>query len=307
LKKKAAEFRRQLASQDLGFAPLSQELYRMLVAPAAAVLAHYPDWIVVPEDSLWDVPFQALQSRPGRFLIEDSAISYTPSLTVLRATLRNKPNTGNREPGYDLFAVGNPSIRSAEGLPEAEKQVLALQKVYGETRSRVLTGSAATEERFKAEAGRYTVVHLATHAILDNASPMYSRVLLASASAGSREDGFLEAREMMDLNLRAEMVVLSGCETASGQAAGGEGVTGMLWAMFVAGVPTTVASLWPVESASTSVLMVEFHRQWLASRQKAGSFHKAAALRAAALKLIATREYAHPFYWAAFLVAGNPN
>ena len=181
-----------------------------------------------------------------------------------------------------------------------------LQKLYGENQSRVATGTAATEELFKAEAGNYRVVHLASHAILEDASPLYSQVLLAT-QPGGREDGRLEAREIMDLDLHAEMVVLSACETARGEAATGEGITGLLWAMFVAGAPTTVASLWRVESASTSELMIEFHRQWLQNRRDHALFAKASAMRTAALKLIATPRYAHPFYWAGFIVAGSPN
>ncbi len=307
LRKKTVEFRRQLASHDLGFAPLAQELYRILVAPAAAELRLSSSWIIVPDAALWDVAFQALESRPGRFLIEDAAISYAPSLAVLRETMqpRGKPQPGVN--GHRLLALGNPAIQFVEDLPEAGKQLLALQTLYGESHSLILLGPDATEERFKEEAGRYDVVHLAAHAVLDDASPMYSRVLLATAMPGSREDGFLEAREMMNLNLHATMVVLSGCETAVGRAAPGEGITGMLWAMFVAGAPAIVASLWPVESASTSDLMQEFHRQWLASENQAGTFRKPAALRTAARKLIATPRYAHPFYWAGFIVAGNPN
>jgi len=303
VKKKAAEFRRQLASQDLGFAAISGELYRLLVIPAAAELAGHRALIIVPDGPLWDVAFQALQPRPNHYLIEDAAISYSPSLSVLSDTLKR---AGERTGGSpDLLALGNPTTASAERLPEAEKQVRELEKLYGENQSRIVTGTAATEELFKSEAGKYRVLHLASHAILDDASPMYSHLLLATKPAG-REDGMLEAREVMDLDLRAEMVVLSACETARGQAAAGEGITGLLWAMFVAGAPTTVASLWRVESASTSELMVEFHRQWLQNRRDHAPFAKASAMRTAALKLIASPRYTHPFYWAGFIVAGSP-
>jgi CHAT domain-containing protein len=302
LKKKTAEFRRQLSSLDLGFAAIAGELYRLLVAPAAE-LARHRALVIVPDGPLWDVAFQALQPKPHHYLVEDAAISYSPSLSVLSDTLKK---AGERTSGSpNLLALGDPATASAERLPEAEKQVRELSNVYGENQSRIATGTAATEELFKAEAGKYRVVHLASHAILDDASPMYSHVLLAKGPAG-REDGMLEAREMMDLDLHAEIVVLSACETARGQAAAGEGITGMLWAMFVAGAPTTVASLWRVESASTSELMVEFHRQWLQNRRDHTPFAKAAAMRAAALKLIASPRYAHPFYWAGFIVAGSP-
>jgi CHAT domain-containing protein len=100
--------------------------------------------------------------------------------------------------------------------------------------------------------------------------------------------------------------VLSACETARGLASGGEGVSGMLWAAFVGGAPTTVASMWRVEAASTSDLMIGFHRNWLLERQSNRPHAKAAALQQAARALIADPRYSHPFYWAAFVVMGSP-
>ena len=267
-------------------------------------MVQHPALIILPDGPLWDVAFQALQPKAGHYLIEDAPISYSPSLSVLNDTLNKAKSPGVASP--DLLALGDPATGSAERLPEAATQVHDLAKLYGENRSQIATGAAATEEMFKAEAGRFGVVHVASHAILDDASPMYSRVLLAANPAG-REDGMLEAREVMEMSLRAEMVVLSACETARGEAPAGEGITGLLWAMFVAGAPTTVASLWRVESASTSQLMVEFHRQWLQNRRDHVPLAKASAMRTAALQLIASPRYAHPFYWAGFIVAGSPN
>ena len=300
LKSLAAEFHRQIASQDLAFVTLARELYQLLLAPVEGELNQQSGLIVLPDGPLWDVPFQALQPRPKHFLIEDTAISYVPSLTVLKDTLNASREEKDQPP--ELLALGNPA-NSAEKLPEAERQVRELQKLYGENRSHVLTGSAATEEAFKTEAGKYRVVHIASHAMLDDASPMYSHILLAKTGT-SAEDGILEAREVMDLDLHADLVVLSACDTARGEAVAGEGITGLLWAMFLAGSHTTVASLWRVESSSTTELMIEFHRHWLENR--AGSMSKASAMRAASRKLIASERYSHPFYWAGFIVAGSP-
>jgi CHAT domain-containing protein/Tfp pilus assembly protein PilF len=302
LKSLAGEFHRQLASQDLGFSTLAQQLYQLLLAPVETELKQQTGLIVLPDGPLWDVPFQALEPRPKHFLIEDTAISYSPSLTVLEETIHASRDEKSRP--LELLALGNPA-NSAEKLPEAERQVRELQKLYGENRSHVLTGPAATEEAFKTEAGKYRVVHIASHAILDDASPMYSHILLAKAGT-SAEDGILEAREVMDLDLDADMVVLSACDTARGEAVAGEGITGLLWAMFLGGSHTTVASLWRIESSSTSELMVEFHRHWLENRSSAGAMAKASAMRAAARKLIASERYSHPFYWAGFIVAGSP-
>jgi CHAT domain-containing protein len=148
------------------------------------------------------------------------------------------------------------------------------------------------------------VLHLATHGFLSDSSPMYSSILLAR-SATSEDDGLLEAREIMNLDLQADLVVLSACETARGQIGDGEGIIGLTWAFFAAGVPTTVASQWKVDSESTTELMLAFHR---GLRQEHGSaFATARSLQGAALKLLHTPQYAHPFYWAGFVVVGNPN
>ena len=108
------------------------------------------------------------------------------------------------------------------------------------------------------EAGQASILHFTTHGALNNASPMYSYLKLAEG--GPNDDGLLEAWELMQLDLKAELAVLSACETARGRIGAGEGVIGFSWAMFIAGVPSTVVSQWKVESASTRDLMVNFHR-----------------------------------------------
>jgi CHAT domain-containing protein len=133
--------------------------------------------------------------------------------------------------------------------------------------------------------------------ILDDDSPMYSRLVLSQDEADSQEDGLLEAWEIMNLDLPAEMVVLSACETARGRV--GEGVIGLTWAVFVAGSPTTVVSQWKVDAASTTDLMVEFHRRALTGEGKAQ------ALRQAMLKVLRGEKSKHPFYWAGFVIVGD--
>ncbi|HSE85556.1 MAG TPA: CHAT domain-containing protein, partial [Candidatus Binatia bacterium] len=97
--------------------------------------------------------------------------------------------------------------------------------------------------------------------MLNDRNPMYSHLLLAQTGERSGEDALLEARELMKLELNADLVVLSACETARGQVSRGEGMIGMAWALFIAGAATTVVSQWKVRSDSTAELMVEFHRQ----------------------------------------------
>jgi CHAT domain-containing protein len=221
-----------------------------------------------------------------------------------------------------LLAFGNPTVNKENStrikrvfmdedlgsLPEAEKQVAALAQLYGIKQSRVYTGADAREDRAKAEAPAFRVIQFATHGILDGNSPMYSHLVLSQAAGDTNEDGLLEAWEITNLNLNADLVVLAACETARGRVGAGEGMIGMSWAFFVAGSPTTVASQWKVESASTTRLMVEFHRNLRSRMQNPGArMSKAKALQLASLKLLKSTEYQHPFYWAGFVLVGDGN
>ena len=167
----------------------------------------------------------------------------------------------------------------------------------------MLIGDKATEEEVKSEAARYRLLHFATHAILDDRNPMYSRIMLSRPRDYKRQDGMLEAWELMKLDLNAEMVVLSACQTARGRIGAGEGMIGMSWALFVAGSPAVVVSQWKVDSDRTTELMIDFHQNLVRKRGKQ-SITKAEALRAASLKLLQGR-YNHPFYWAGFVLIGN--
>jgi len=311
LAKQTETFRKQLAARDLGFRAASFKLYESLLKPAEAQLRGRTNLIIVPDNTLWDLPFQTLVNSANRFMIEDAAISYAPSLTVLREmTKRRKVEAAHASPPT-LLALGNPLVGSEtlkraaltlrdgklEPLPEAEQEVKALGRLYGAARSKVYIGAEAREDRVKGEASSAKILHFATHGILNNASPMYSH--LALAEGGTGEDGLLEAWELMQLDLRADLVVLSACETARGRIGAGEGMVGFSWAMFMAGVPSIVVSQWKVESAGTRDLMVNFHRGLISSGAKS------AALRQAALKVMKNPETSHPFYWGGFVIVGD--
>jgi CHAT domain-containing protein len=269
---------------------------------------------------LWELPFQALQPDPNRYLIEDCAVAYAPSLTALREMLKQRDGRKDSTGSPTLLAFGNPALgkqtisraksvlmdEKLETLPEAERQVNVIRQIYGAPKSKVYIGAEAREERAKAEAGSYRIVLFATHGILNNSNPMYSHLLLAQPEDNAKEDGLLEAWEIMKLNLNADLVVLSACDTARGRVGAGEGMIGLSWAFFVAGSPTSILSQWKVDSASTTELMVEFHRHLKAQMTNpADSFSAARALREADLKLLRNEQYRHPFYWAGFVVTGK--
>jgi CHAT domain-containing protein len=307
-------FRTRLANRDLTSAEPARKLYDLLLKPAAAGLDSKTKLIIVPDGILWDLPFQALESRPDHFLLEDYSISRAPSLTALREMSRVGRGRNGADRTVSLLALANPLIRGdsqayvkgafmgarLDPLPQAETQVRMIGKLYGPARSRVYVGAEATEDRLKADAGNFRILHIAGHGIVNNTSPMYSQIVLSRADS-SDDDGLLEAWEIMNLSLRADLAVLSACDTARGRVRSGEGIIGLSWAFFVAGCPATVVSQWSVDAESTTALMVEFHRNLLAGK------NKVAALREAELKLLKSSKYSHPFYWAPFVVMGDPN
>lgn len=320
LAEQSGKFRQLLAQRSFEFQPAARALYDVLLKPAAAQLAGKRTLVISPDAGLWELPFQALQPAPNRYLVENHAIAYAPSLSAVRETVKlRKEHARSNSASQLLLAMGNPALEQAtiaraksvlldeslDPLPEAEEQVLALKQIYGATRSKVLTGAEAREETFKAEAAQYRILHLATHGVLNDASGIYSHLLLAQ-TAESGEDGLLEAWELIRMKLNADLVVLSACETARGKWGAGEGVIGMTGMLFVAGCPTVVVSQWKVEAASTSKLMVDFHRQlkprFTGLKTSVGT---AQSLKAAALKMLRSEQYRHPFYWAGFIVVGD--
>jgi CHAT domain-containing protein/tetratricopeptide (TPR) repeat protein len=316
LAKQIESFRRRLAERNLNFRASAQKLYDLLLKPAQSLLRGKSSLVIAPDDRLWELPFQALPDERDRYLIERSAVSYAPSLTVLREMRARSDKRRASSSSSTLLALGNPVIgqetverarltmrdEKLSPLPEAEAEVRALGRLYGARHSKIYIGAEAREDRLKAEAGQARILHFATHGVLNNAAPLYS--YLALAQGDKNEDGLLEAWELMQLDLKADLAVLSACETARGRTSAGEGVIGLTWALFVAGTPATVVSQWEVESASARDLMLCFHRQLQAPRT-AGKLTKAESLRRAAIKMMKNPATSHPFYWASFVLVGD--
>lgn len=315
LSEEVQAFRRQMANRALNFRAAANHLYDVLLSPSDLYIRNKRRLIFIPDGALWDLPFQTLISPDRKYLLDTYTITYGPSITALRAMAKAKAERMQAKHKFQLLAMGNPELRQqAErvkhvyrderllDLPLAESEVRSLKPIYGAAQSRIYIGRDALESRFKSEAPDAKILHLATHGILSNASPLYSHLVLAAErNDDGSEDGLLEAWELLNMKLGAELAVLSACETARGRVDAGEGVIGLSWALFVSGVPTTVLSQWKVDSASTSKLMVAFHQ-----KLKTGA-NEAAALRAAARALRNDPSYEHPFYWAPFIVIGaNP-
>lgn len=306
LARKVEAFHQRLAERHPDFANVSRELYATLIEPASRQLQGVSTICVIPDGVLWNLSFQALMTA-NHYLIEEYALYYAPSLSVLREMIKDR--NGERTKEASLIAFGNPVIGRDEQrneelcpLPEAETEVSTISKTFGTSVSKVLIGRGASEISFKSLAQSYTTIHLATHGVIDNRQPLYSHLLLTKTEGDPENDGLLEAREIMNMKLKADLAVLSACETANGRISPGEGVIGTSWAFFVAGTRSMLVSQWKVNSASTSRLMVSFYQSLESNQIKQ---NKAKALQEATLRLMKDDHYRHPFYWAAFVIVGN--
>ncbi len=315
LKRMVNRFRQMLASRHPDFAEPSKELYDLLIKPAESQLLGISTIGIVPDGVLWELPFQALQAKENHYLIEDFSISFSPSLSILRQ-LNRRRGAGNSQ--ISLLAFANPlvgasslkglqEVRNGErlvSLPDTETEVRSLAQFFGANRSNIFIGASADEKTFKSQASAHSIIHCATHGVLDNSHPLYSYLLFSKAESDGGDDGLLEAREIMGLDLNADLVVLSACETARGRVGAGEGMIGMSWAFFAAGCRATVVSQWKVNSASTADWMTGFYQE-LRQADDGKKVVKANALRLAMLRAMKDRRYGHPFYWAGFVLIGS--
>jgi CHAT domain-containing protein len=176
-------------------------------------------------------------------------------------------------------------------MPEAAAEVEAIAALYPKGTA-VFTGARATAAVFRERAPDAAIVHVASHAELNNIAPLYSSLHLDRQT--------IAARDLMELSLRARLVVLSACETARGKVSAGEGLIGLGWAVTAAGASASIVSQWKVDSASTASLMLALHRNVARQRRS-----PADALRAAVLETRKLPGYEHPFYWAAFTLIGD--
>ena len=264
--------------------PQAEALYQRLLAPARREIRG-DRIVIVPHAILHYLPFAALRSPEGRWLVEDFALSTLPSASVLRYLV----DKGADAPARALV-VGNPDLGAGLALPWAEREARMVgQHERGAT---VLTRADATEGQVKTLLGAVGLVHLATHGELRESDPLSSAILLAP---GDGEDGRLEVREVFGLDLHARLVVLSACETGLGQLSRGDELVGLQRAFLYAGSPAVVTTLWKVDDRASFELVRAFYDRL----ETAGPV---AALRQAQIET--QRAFPHPFAWAAFGLTG---
>jgi CHAT domain-containing protein len=193
-----------------------------------------------------------------------------------------------------VLALGNPELSSAAmALPYAEQEVRDIQRYY--ERAQILTGPLASEANFKKNAGKFDIIHVASHGEFDPHAPLLSCLRL---TAGDGEDGRLETREISNLDLDAYPITLSACNMALGKMSSGDELMGLTRAFIYAGTPTIPGTFWIVNDASTRVLMRIFYSNLL-------RMDKFAAMQRAQLDMIRDERFNHPYYWACFQIIGD--
>jgi CHAT domain-containing protein/predicted negative regulator of RcsB-dependent stress response len=251
------------------FDEASALLYKQLIEP---LLTHITgkELIIVPHDVLHYLPFHALVGSDGHYLIEKYPVYYLSSASLLQF-VKEKRKAG----GEKVLAFGNPDLGDPEkNLEYAELEAQEVKAVYPE--SSVFLKQEASEEKSKSLSPTHDILHFATHAQLNEDDPLSSAVLLANEG---KEDGRLEVREIFGMDLKANLVVLSGCDTGLGKLSTGDELVGLTRAFIYAGTPSVVASLWSVDDSSTAHLMSSFYRNLK-------RMSKVEALRQAQLELI---------------------
>ncbi|MFY9823357.1 MAG: CHAT domain-containing protein, partial [Thermoanaerobaculia bacterium] len=189
-----------------------------------------------------------------------------------------------------------------ERLPGSRQEAEAIAALAPPAETRVdLDFDASRAEALSDRLSAYRIVHFATHGVIDAEHPALSGLALSMVDrTGKPQAGFLHLRDVYNLRLNADLVVLSGCRTALGKEVRGEGLIGLTRGFLYAGAPRVVASLWRVEDQATAALMTRFYRALWEERLR-----PAAALRAAQLSLSRERRWHDPYFWAGFVLQGD--
>ena len=300
----------------------AHELYQKLIAPVAKHLKEKV--IIVPDGILGYLPFEALlveqaddplDWRNHHYWLRDKQISYCYSATLLKEMKEKQPKKKAAKgvlalaPFYGTDTVlltrelpfADPiDLGTLHALPFSGEEVLGIREVLGNTRVDVYTKKYATAAQFTGQASDYKVIHLATHGKADDKVGDYSFLVFAEQEDSTANE-FLYVRDLFDLQLNAEMVVLSACQTGIGELQKGEGIISLARGFTYAGTKSIITSLWSVHDESTKDLMVGFYEHLKAGKTKDE------ALQLCKLDYLGAVPHgkAHPFYWSGFIGIGD--
>ena len=279
-------------------------LHQLLIDPIQTLLPKDPNAhvIFIPQGSLFQVPFPALQDANGTYLIQKHTILTAPSIQVLDLTRQQRQKLAQKQSHSGrALVLGNPTMPSVSlSLGEPKQRLFPLPGAEAEARAiapllntQAITGAQGTKAEIVQKMPQASIIHLATHGLLDNLRGLGSAIALAPSGS---DDGLLTAEEIFDMKLQANLVVLSACNTGFGRITG-DGVIGLSRALISAGVPSVIVSLWAVPDAPTSELMQSFYQNLQNNPDKAQ------ALRQAMLATMKT--HPQPRNWAAFTLIGE--
>lgn len=311
-----------------------KQLYKLLLDPAQSILKQNQNLMIVPDGILHYLPFESLivelEKNLPVYLVEKYNIRYAPSASVMKVIKQDNQNTklnqemelvafgdpvfnaGNRTneiiEDKNLYSHNNTEIGLYENsgfnfrrLPYTGLEVKNITSLFKREKVSLNLRENASEENFKAmNPINSRIIHFATHGLLDEKHPKRSCIVL-TLDDNPAEDGFLQMNEIFNLNINAELVVLSACQTGRGKLLQGEGVIGLTQAFLYAGVRSVIVSLWTVNDRSTSEIMSKFYKYL----KQDVSFDE--ALRKAKNDLLKGKiaSLHHPYYWAPFIFIGN--
>jgi CHAT domain-containing protein len=295
-----------------------------------------PDYIknivIVQDGIMATIPFEVLLTEevPATesvdysslpYLIRDYNLSYTFSANLLYKTFENKKllkPKAERE-GMVLAPVefdhALEAIKIAEEivpLPGTEIEVLTIDTLFdnnGKLADEFTFYDAKEEIAKSGEMGQYKYIHIASHGFVNQEEPEFSGILLSRDTISQKEDGVLFSGEIYNINLNAELVTLSACETGLGKIKTGEGIIGLTRALIYAGAKNLTVSLWKVSDESTKKLMIQYYDNFLPEKVPEDlnkSLSYSYALKKAKLDMInGGGEFSHPYYWSPFILIGK--
>ncbi|PSN16136.1 hypothetical protein C7293_04165 [filamentous cyanobacterium CCT1] len=228
-----------------------KQLYQVLISPIQDLLPASPDdqVVVLPQGSLFLAPFAALQAPDRSYLVEHHTLRMAPSIQVLQLTQQQQRPQAVKS----ALVVGNPT----DDLPAAEKEAKTIARLFN---TNPLLGKQATKAAVVKQMPQADLIHFATHAVPNQLDDSYGGLIVFADPAKGFSN--LTTPEISAMQLRAELVVLSGCSTGVSDIINSDGAVGLARSMMTAGVPSVLMSLWPVADASTADLMQAFYQQW---------------------------------------------
>ena len=263
----------------------SEGLYKILIEPIQDLLDHDRVLAIIPDRGLHGIPFGALKDSNSRYLLETFRIVVSPTLTHLLAV------NGSRINRVELTTFG-----SAEDVAEG-REIGSMKELYPVVQT--VSGTQVTKAAFLNAIQKAPIFHYVGHSARDAIDPLRSAILLDGDAYGPNT---VTAADIVERRLpQNALVVLSSCDSSVGSSKDGIGMRGLTSAFLIGGAGSVVGSLWPVESSSTSDLMIAFHKAFARERLSVAD-----ALRKAQLSFIESDpNRTHPYYWSGFVVTGN--